>query len=1018
MVRRSAIQLVVLATCLLALPAIARAQSTIAGVVRDTSGAVLPGVTVEASSDVLIEKTRAVTTDGSGQYKIVDLRPGTYTVTFSLPGFQTIKRDQVQLPADFTATINSDMKVGALEETITVTTAAPVVDVQSAAHVQTLDREAIDNLPSGRTIQGIGQMIVGVSLSLPDVGGSRAAMQTYMSVRGNSAANNTVMVDGMVVNGLEANGAVQSYFNDAMSQEMSYQTSGIDASVSSGGVRLNMIPKDGGNRFNGSAQYSIRPGQWQGDNLTDRLKLAGLTNSNNTNYISDLSGSQGGPIMRDRVWFFAAARDNRTENGITNTVFDDGTQGSDYNYIRDALGRVTYQLSSKNKISGYYDRVSKFRGHDMQGLTDPETASLIWTSPNYSTGQIRYTSTLSSRLLLDGGWAFNVERRDTNMQPGVEGERNTPEWFGNTSKAVTGVTLGSSARAPITAGSEWPERASYNFSLSYVTGSHNIKGGFNGTYGKFYHEVRANGDLTQNYAQLDSKAYLATGAPLVFIGPQTVTVRNTPRQSQENLNKDIGFFVQDSWTLRRLTVNAGIRYEMLNAGVEAGTSPAGRFVPERTFAGVDGKPDWNDWAPRFSAVYDLFGNSKTALKYSVNRYNAGETTTVASGFNPFGTKSATLTWTDVNNDDIAQGGVTFDPSQVTAANPAGRVDCVYLSAGCEINFATLAKNFGLLSDVTTGIYPRQYSIEHGVEIQHELLPRLSLTAGYYHGDFNNLTTTINRAVTPADYTAVSIFDPTSGKPFDVYNQSAAAAARSADNYTFVDPDRKNVFNSYSLDFRSRLSKGATFGGGMSWERQRSNGASSTSNCTIGRLQDPNFLRLCDDFNLEDGTSVPYSKHLKLNGTYQLPYSLLLSGSFQSIAGGAVAQTYSVTKGSTKYPDGSSTYLIANQPAPACPAPCVAGAVVLPASFTQATITPRLRGSNVVLGERLNQLDLKVGRTFKFNSVTVMPNFEAFNVNNSDKVITYGSTSYATSTYLKPNSVVQGRILGVGAQVKW
>jgi len=163
-------------SCLVLWPAAARAQSAIAGTVKDTSGAVLPGVTVEASSDVLIEKTRSVTTDGSGNYKIVDLRPGAYVVTFTLPGFQTVRRENVDLPSEFTATINADMKVGAVEETITVTAASPVVDVQSAAHVQVLDRESIDNLPTGRTIQGIGQMIVGVSLSLPDVGGSRAAM--------------------------------------------------------------------------------------------------------------------------------------------------------------------------------------------------------------------------------------------------------------------------------------------------------------------------------------------------------------------------------------------------------------------------------------------------------------------------------------------------------------------------------------------------------------------------------------------------------------------------------------------------------------------------------------------------------------------------------------------------------------------------------------------------------------------------------------------------------------------------
>ncbi len=249
-------------------PAVAHAQSAIAGVVKDTSGAVLPGVSVEASSDVLIEKTRAVTTDGAGQYKIVDLRPGVYTVSFSLTGFQTIKRQAVELPTDFTATINADMKVGALEESVTVSAASPIVDVQNASHMQVLNREAMDAIPTGRTIQGLGQLIVGVNLSLPDTGGARGMQQTYMSTHGQSAANNTVMVDGMMVNGLQADGAVQSYFNDAMSQEVAYQTSGIGAETSAGGVRLNLIPKEGGNRYSGSFAGAYRPGKWQGNNLT------------------------------------------------------------------------------------------------------------------------------------------------------------------------------------------------------------------------------------------------------------------------------------------------------------------------------------------------------------------------------------------------------------------------------------------------------------------------------------------------------------------------------------------------------------------------------------------------------------------------------------------------------------------------------------------------------------------------------------------------------------------------------
>ncbi|PYR63110.1 MAG: hypothetical protein DMF88_25980 [Acidobacteria bacterium] len=167
---------------------------------------------------MLIERTRTAVTDGQGQYRIIDLRPGMYFVTFSLTGFQTIKREDIDLPGEFTATVNAEMRIGAVAETVTVSGASPTVDVQSAAHIQSLDRDALDNIPTGRTIQSIGQIIVGINLSLPDVGGSRAAMQTYMSVHGQSAANNTVMVDGMTVNGLESNGQVQSYFNDADSQ--------------------------------------------------------------------------------------------------------------------------------------------------------------------------------------------------------------------------------------------------------------------------------------------------------------------------------------------------------------------------------------------------------------------------------------------------------------------------------------------------------------------------------------------------------------------------------------------------------------------------------------------------------------------------------------------------------------------------------------------------------------------------------------------------------------------------------
>jgi len=241
-----------LALGVLGLPTTAFAQSAIAGVVRDTSGAVLPGVTVEASSPVLIEKSRSATTDGDGRYQIIDLRPGIYTVTFSLEGFNAFKRDGIDLPSNFTAPVNADLTVGSLQETVTVSGQSPVVDVQNAVQQVVMTRALIDAVPTGRSIQTLSALLPGARLALPDVGGNSGMQNRDISVHGSDGRDMTFMVDGMVLNGIEGDGSVQSYYNNMIFEEVTYQTSGISAETSAGGVRANMIPKDGGNTFRGT----------------------------------------------------------------------------------------------------------------------------------------------------------------------------------------------------------------------------------------------------------------------------------------------------------------------------------------------------------------------------------------------------------------------------------------------------------------------------------------------------------------------------------------------------------------------------------------------------------------------------------------------------------------------------------------------------------------------------------------------------------------------------------------------
>ena len=938
----------------------------------------MPGVTVEAASDALIEKVKSAVTDGSGVYRIVDLRPGTYIVTFTLAGFQTVRREGIVLTAEFTANVNAELRVGELAETITVTGESPIVDTTTAVHTQVLNRDAIDYLPSGRMIQSIGQLIPGVNLNLPDVGGARAMQQTYMSTHGMTAANNTVMVDGMTINGLQLDGAVQAYVNESMSQEMSYQTSGINAETSAGGVRLNMIPREGGNRFNGDFRYSFRPGDWQSSNLTDRHVAAGLQAGNAIDRIIDATFSQGGPILRNKLWFFVSARYNTVNTQIANTFFDDGSPGIDDQYIRQALARVTWQMSPRNKFSAYFDEIDKYRGHDMQSNEDPEEAALQWFSPAYHTASIKWSSTVSSKLLLEAGWSSNLEYYTNSYRPGVGKSRGSPEWFASASRLEN--LQGGRRMAATAENTQSPERQNIQASMSYVTGSHNMKFGMQYQWGDFMHSVDANADLTQQYRS-------PVGTPKYSV-PDSVIVRNTPLIYGERLNRDFGIFAQDSWKFRRLTLNAGIRWENVVAQVHAGASPAGRWAPERRFEEIRDVPNWKDWAPRLAMVYDVFGNGRTALKYSLNRYNQSRTTGIAATYNPLASlTSASLPWRDLNSDDIAQGFRTFNANGTVT-------NCVFQTPGCEIDLTNLAPNFGTAALNEYGAYPRTWNLESALELQHEIMRGLSGSAAWFRGNFHNLTTTINRSYTTADFTPYTFYNPLTGEPIPVFARTLQN--RPTSNLDTYDPERERVYESFNFDFNARPGRGITLFGGLAIERQLDVA------CTAP--DDPNTLRFCDD----NENGIPYRKSFKLSGTVPLFWGINASAVFQSNHGTSSSRTMVPTRGTTRYPTN-------------CPAPCPAGEIIMPATlFGQTSLTVNLVDGDTVYTDRINQLDLRVGKTFEFGRMRVTPSLEIFNLNNTDSIITYASTNALNfgSSYLRPNSIMQPRMIGFNVVTRW
>ena len=963
--------------CVAMLPSIVSAQSAIAGVVRDSSGAVMPGVTIEAASDVLIEGVRSTISDQSGNYRIVDLRPGTYKITFTLPGFNTFVRDGLELPASFTATIDAELRVGALEETVTVSGQSPVVDVQTTARTQVLSRELLDSVPTGRSIQGMGQLIVGINLNIPDVGGSRAMQQTYMSTRGMTTANTTVLVDGQMVNGLQGDGAVQSYFNDMMSQEVSYQTTSIGADTSSGGVRLNMIPREGGNRYSGSFFSTWKDGAWQGDNFTQRLKDAGLTSPSAIERIYDFNVAQGGPIKKDKLWFFGTARTWSVYAPIAGTVQDDGSQGVDDQKIKSALMRLTWQVSEKNKFSAYFDEIDKFRGHAMQPGDDPETASLIWTSPAYHTGSAKWTSTLSSKLLYEVGYSNNTENYTNLYQPGVEQPRGTAGWYSGASRVDLDLVTRTGAGTVQSTFS--PRRYAVSNAMTYVTGSHNFKAGLQYVWGSFTKTRDANADLYQQYR---------SGVP------NTVVAYNTPYESLDQMRRDVGVYVQDQWTMNRLTLNMGLRWEHLNSQVAAQAAPAGRFAGAREFEVIPDLPNWTNFAPRFGAAYDVFGNGKTAVKYSLNRYNLARTTGIAEAFNPLALTSATLAWTDLNRDDVAQG----------------ERGCIYQTAGCEINFAQLPANFGARAQlVWDQDNPRPWNLEHALEVQHEVLPGMSLAFGWFHGNFKDLTVDDNLNVTFADWVPYQVFNPINGQPLTIYDFRAGTKP-AVNTLRTVSDVRSQRYDSFNITTNSRLPRGITLFGGFNYERFRER---------CDEPDNPNLLRFCDDSDLPDGFSVPFQGQLKLSLSLPLKWGFQASLSYQNNPG-----TNDLNNATTK-DTGSASWLLSRTTryAADCPAPCPAGQLVLPTlngTATSANLTIPLVPFNVGDGrtERVNQFDLRLNKNINVGRLRLQPQLDIFNLFNADTVILYRSINFATATYRQPSGILNGRIIGIGLQARW
>jgi hypothetical protein len=839
---------------LMSVPSIVSAQGTIAGVAKDTTGAVLPGVTVQAASPALIGGGREGVTDAAGQYSIVNLRPGTYTVTFTLPGFSAYRREGILLEANFTAQVNADMRVGGLAESITVSGETPVVDVKSAAQQQVLTRQIITELPAVRVIDRQAAMLPGVLNVIPAGAALTGSGTATTTIRGSAAGDSKWLINGMpIVFGTSAGGSQQA-LNDAGFEQVSVDDGAGSAESALSGARFNVIPKEGGNRVSGQFWGNWGPG-WQSENLSPELQTAGVAGTSKIDFDFDLGPAIGGPIVKNKLWYFTAYRKKGTQQTIFNTFNDDGTPLHSRNgWYQDVTGRLTYQANKTNKVNYSYEANGARPGTGKNGncsgaspLTTTAACTTLYPLYAYQTS-VKWTSTPTNRLLVEAlvGKSY-VDANNGNILRDEVAPFAVSKFDSSTGKRWD-------APAAATLNHGWTYLYATNVAVSYVTGSHAFKGGM---------------DLVKGHLLTERDLQRGDISQLTFINTaaNAVVVMNSPFSSQTNMEADLGVFAQDTWTMRRLTLGVGLRYNYLNESIPAQSAPAGTWVPARQFNAISDVPKWTDWMTRVGVAYDLFGNGKTALKASVGKFVGQEPLTLVNTFNPLSAQTDSRSWTDRDGNGTVFETGTFTPQ----LNEVG---------------ASRNSSFGLAAGVPTldpGL-ERPYNWSYSVSVQHELLPRLSVSGGYYRRQFYNLSQTINRAVDPvADYTPFTMVGPVDprlpgagGEVITLYNLKPAKLG-AVDNFVTYSAINKNRYNGYELNLNARLKNGGLVFGGITAGRTESNA------CDVSN---PNDLRFCD-------AVPPYQGIYKVGWNYPLPFKFAVNGTYQQIPGGAIQANYAV-----------------------------------------------------------------------------------------------------------------------------
>ena len=961
------------------LPGLAYAQASIAGVVRDTSGAVLPGVTVEAASPVLIEKVRTVVTDGAGQYRIIDLRPGTYTVTFTLPGFNTVKREGVELTGDAVANVAVELRVGALEETITVTGSAPVIDVQSTRGQQVLDREVRRDIPTSRQYYSVATLIPGISVTnqTQDVGGSALLGTPDYVIHGGRTGDGRLQVDGLSVGSARSSGANRSMYavNVGIAQETSVSTSGGLGEAETGGIVINAIPREGGNTYRGTFYASYANDAMQGSNFTDTLRAQGLPAVNELKKVWEVTPTIGGPLLQDKLWYLVGGRHQGTRNSIAGMFHnlnagditkwtyepDLSRQATEDGTWKSVSLRLTWQASAKNKVNVFWDEQKRRVGYLGGGnsTTSPEAQALQFGYPN-RVGQLTWSSPRTNRLLIEAATALHKLQWSGKERPGYNRDmiRVTEQ---------AGIIPGLSYRGTTWA-SNWSGTYPIRGSISYVTGSHTSKFGF-----------------LRTWYTTDDRAMDPQGISYRFNNgvPNQLTLNITPRRVLED-HTTLGIYAQDSWVLGQLTLQGGVRYDRQTQNFPEQIHGFTRFMPVGFTVEQSSGVNWNDVTPRMAAAYDLRGDGRTALKFTIGKYMVAQ-----DGGGVFGSQlnptqrlatNTNRSWNDANRNFVADCDLL---------NPVANGEC---GAFSNLNFGRNVYSNTYDLDVVEGYGVRPYNWEISTSVQRELLPRVGVNVGYFRRWYGNFVTTDNRAVTAADYNSFSVTAPADSRLPNgggqtitgLYNVTNAKFGQEDNLITTATKfgDQEEWWHGVDVNVNVRAVGGLTFSGGMSTGRR------TEDSCNL-RDQLPELAST----NPYCYTKEPWLTQVKFLSSYLIPrVDVVVSGTFQSAPGPQLAANFNVPNA---------------QVVPSLGRPLAGGA---------ANVSVNLVEPGTLYGDRSNQLDIRFAKVLTYGRTRTNIGVDLYNALNANPVTSYNQTF--GPAWLRPQAIMPARFVKFSVQLDW